>query len=133
MLIHVEKITPVLSLLEAKEDQLPQPLLVCQMLQFVDHLCGCLVDLLQFVHVFLVLGSPKVDTILKMWLHQWLVEGGITFLDLLAVLSLMQPRMLLAKGLKNALIPHVQLVVHQVSRFFSAVLLSKQSASSLLD
>lgn len=66
-----------------------------------------------------------------MWLHQCLAEEIITSLDLLGVLFLVQLSMLLAEGLMNALLPH-QLVVHQVSCFFSAELLSKQSASSIL-
>lgn len=120
------KISPDLSLLEATQGQRPQPLLACHTLQFSDHLLA-------------VWGTRSSMSLLYWGAHRraqyakcsctstWQREI-ITSLYLLAALFLMQPRVL-----KSTLLPHVQLVVQQVSCFFSAELLSKQSAPHLLD
>jgi len=52
------------SLLQTEQSQLSQPLLIQQMLQSLNHLCGPLLDSLQ--HVSLVLGSPELDPAFQM-------------------------------------------------------------------
>ena len=49
------------------------------MLQALNHLSGPLLDLLQYVNVCLVLGSPALNTALQMWPHQCLAEGNDHF------------------------------------------------------
>lgn len=57
-------------LLKAKQPQLFQPHLVHLILQSRNYLSGPSMDLLQHVPLFLVLGSPELDTALKMWDYQ---------------------------------------------------------------
>ncbi|PKU46071.1 gamma-aminobutyric acid receptor subunit alpha-4 isoform x1 [Limosa lapponica baueri] len=67
--------SPDPSHLLAKQSQLSQPFLVGEMLQSLHHLCGPLLDSsLQYVHVSLVLRSPKLNTVLQLKLHQLLCE-----------------------------------------------------------
>lgn len=44
-------------------------------------------DSLQYVHIFLVLGSPKLDPALQMWPHKCCVDGNNHFFQL-AVITL---------------------------------------------
>lgn len=53
------------SLLQAEQSQLSQPLLVWQMLQSIDFLCGLSLVSLQYIPVSLVLGSPDLDAVLQ--------------------------------------------------------------------
>jgi len=59
-----------LRLLQAEQSQLPQPFIMGEMLQSLNHLCGPLLDSLQHVHVCLVLRNPELDTELQAWPHQ---------------------------------------------------------------
>lgn len=77
---------PEPSLLLAEQSQLSQPFLTLQMPQSISHLCGLLLDLLQYVYVSLVLGIPKQDKVFQMWSHQGQVEAKITSSDLLEML-----------------------------------------------
>ena len=52
---------PEPSLLQARQPQLSQPLLECQVLQYLSCLCIPLLALIQYVSVYLVLGSLQVD------------------------------------------------------------------------
>jgi len=63
------------------------------MLQSLIHLCE---HLHQYVDVFLVLGSPELDTALQMCLTSGKQRRRITSIDLLVVFFLMQLSMLLA-------------------------------------
>ena len=54
--------SPEPSLLWPEQSPLSQPPLIRQMLQALSHLCGSLLNLLQWVHVSLVLGSPALGT-----------------------------------------------------------------------
>lgn len=51
------------SLLLAEQYQFSQPFLNLQMPQSINHLCGPLLDLLQYVYVSLVLGISEQDTV----------------------------------------------------------------------
>lgn len=105
---------PESSLLQAKQTQLSQLLL--EGLQNLNHLCGLLLDSPQYVHVFLVLVSSKMDIVLQMWSHQHCV---VTFLSLLSMLFLIQPKMLVdLLSHKGTLLAYVQLFVHHDTFFF---------------
>jgi len=64
---HIEEIPLQLFIPQAEQSQLPQSLLVCQIIQAPNHLHGPSLGSLQYVHVLLVLGSPEMDTALQMW------------------------------------------------------------------
>lgn len=49
--------------------------LTLQMPQSINHLCGLLLDLLQYVCVSVVLGIPEQDEVFQMWPHQGQVEA----------------------------------------------------------
>ena len=54
------------SLLQTKQAQFPQPFFIGEVLQPSHHLSGPSLDLfLELLHVFLVLGAPGLDAVLK--------------------------------------------------------------------
>ena len=61
-----------------------------------DHLHGPPLDLLQKLHIFLVLGAPDLDAVLQLGPHKGRVRGTITSLTPLATLLLMEPSTSLA-------------------------------------
>lgn len=64
-------------------------------------LSALLLDLVQHVHLPLVLGSPELAMTPRMQSHQWQIEGKGHSLDLLVVLFLMKPgRLLVAFALR---------------------------------
>jgi len=63
------------SLLQAEQPHLSQPVLIGEVLQPSDHLCGPPLDLLQQLHVLLVLGSPELHAGLQVRSHQRGAEG----------------------------------------------------------
>ncbi|KAK4829035.1 hypothetical protein QYF61_001840 [Mycteria americana] len=50
---------------QAEQPQLSQPVLIAEVLQPSDHLCGPPLDLLQQLHVFPVLRAPELDAVLQ--------------------------------------------------------------------
>lgn len=76
-------------------------------------------DSLQCAHVSPALGSPAVD---PAHMDEW--KGIITFSNLPAMLSLVQPRRLLSFAAKGGFLDHGQLGVHQDPKSSSAELLS---------
>ena len=60
------KVSPEPSLLQTEQAQLSQPVFIGEALQPSDHLCGPALDLLQQLHILLVLGAPGLDTVLQM-------------------------------------------------------------------
>lgn len=72
-----------------------QPLLVCQTLQSLHQFHDLTLDSFQYVHVALIQGSLELDPALQMCLNMAEERRKITSLDLMVVLSLMQPKMLL--------------------------------------
>ncbi|KAK4830334.1 LOW QUALITY PROTEIN: hypothetical protein QYF61_010098 [Mycteria americana] len=81
------KVSPEASLLQAEQPHLSQPVLVAEVLQPLDHFHGPPLDLLQQLHVFLVLRAPELDAVLQ-------VTVGLL-------------------GCERTLLAHVQLFVHQ--------------------
>ena len=63
-----------LSLLQTKETQLPQPLIVRDVLHSLNHLCGSALDSLKQFPV-LELRGPELNTILQVWSRHSRVEG----------------------------------------------------------
>ena len=63
-----------LSLLQAEQAQLPQPVFTVEVLQPCGHLCGPSLDPVQQLHIFLVLGASDLNAVLQMGSH----EGGVT-------------------------------------------------------
>jgi len=63
------------SLLQAEQPQLPQLFLIGEVFQPSDYLCGPPPDLLQHVHVLLVLRAPELDTGLQVGSQESRVKG----------------------------------------------------------
>ncbi|KAK4817891.1 hypothetical protein QYF61_002060 [Mycteria americana] len=104
----------VLIMEEAEQAQLSQPVPVGEVLQPSDHFCGPPLDLLQQLHVPLVLRAPELDAVLQVRSHQSRVEGqnhlprpaGHTSFDAAQdTVGLL--------GCERTLLAHVQLFVHQ--------------------
>ena len=72
--IYIDKIPVEPSFLQAKQSQLFQLFLIREMLESLNYLCGPLLDSLYRMNVSLVLGSPELDTILRVWPHQCWAE-----------------------------------------------------------
>ena len=69
------KVSSELSLLQAEEPQISQPVLTGEVLQTSDHLCGPPLDLLQQLCVLLVLEALELDAVLQVESHESRVEG----------------------------------------------------------
>jgi len=69
------EVTPEPSLLQSEQPQLPQPVLVGEVLQPSDHLRGPPLDLLQHIHVLLMLGAPELDAGLQVGSQESGVKG----------------------------------------------------------
>ncbi|XP_075282414.1 zinc transporter ZIP13 isoform X2 [Opisthocomus hoazin] len=69
------KVTPEPSLLQAEQPQLPQPVLIGEVLQPSDHLRGPPLDPLQHIHVLPMLGAPELDAVLQVGSHESGVKG----------------------------------------------------------
>lgn len=76
-----------LPLLQAEQSQLSQVFLSCQILHFLTHLQCPSLDLLECVHVCVVLGSPPLDTAIQLCPTRADSRGSITSFNLLAVLA----------------------------------------------
>ena len=90
------KISSEPSFLQAEGPQLSQPLPTAEVLQPSDHLHSPPLDLLQQLHVLLVLGVPELDAILQEGLMRAEQRGRITSLTLLVTLLLKRSVILLA-------------------------------------
>ncbi|RMC10006.1 hypothetical protein DUI87_12799 [Hirundo rustica rustica] len=64
-----------LSLLQAEQHQLSQPVLVGKVLQTSDHIHSPALDLLQHVPILLTLVASEWDAAFQVWSHQSRVEG----------------------------------------------------------
>ena len=62
-------------LLKAEEPHLSHPVLTGEVLQPSDQLHGPPLDLLQRLHVLLVLGAPELDAVLQVRSHESRAEG----------------------------------------------------------
>lgn len=70
----INKIPFQSALLQAEQSQLPQALLMNEVLQYPPHLCCLPLDLFQELHISLVLRSSELVTALQMQTHQGWVE-----------------------------------------------------------
>ena len=89
-----------------------QSVLTEEVLQPSDHLQGPPLDLLQQLHVLLVLRDPELDSVFHKGYHKNRVEGRITSPVLLVTLLLMQPRTQLALWAAST---HFQLILNLLS------------------
>ncbi|KAK4810562.1 hypothetical protein QYF61_004525 [Mycteria americana] len=69
------KVSPQPPFLQAKQSQLPQPLLIRLLLQTLHQLRCPSLDTLQHLNVSLVVGGPKLNTVFKVRPHQCRVQG----------------------------------------------------------
>ncbi|KAK4807037.1 hypothetical protein QYF61_018378 [Mycteria americana] len=60
---------------QAKQSQLPQPILIGLLLQTLHQLCCPSLDTLQHLNVSLVVGGPKLNTVFEVRPHQRRVQG----------------------------------------------------------
>ena len=117
------KVTLEPSLLQAEQPQLPQPVLVGAVLQPSNHLRGVALDLLQHIHVLLMLGAPE-DAGLQVGSH----ESGVKEQNPLprpaghASFDAAQDTVGFL-GCKHTLLAHVELLIHQYLKSFSSGLL----------
>ncbi|KAK4821003.1 hypothetical protein QYF61_010734 [Mycteria americana] len=69
------KVSPQPPFLQAKQSQLPQPLLIRLLLQSLHQLHCPSLDTLQHLNVSLVVGGPKLNTVFEVRPHQCRVQG----------------------------------------------------------
>ncbi|KAK4827689.1 hypothetical protein QYF61_020823 [Mycteria americana] len=75
------KVSPELSLLQAEQAQLSQPVFIGEVLQPSDHLHGPPLDLLPQVQVLLLLGAPDLNAVLQGWRLSHFPEQPVPMLD----------------------------------------------------
>ncbi|KAK4815884.1 hypothetical protein QYF61_009935, partial [Mycteria americana] len=73
--VESNKVSPQPPLLQAKQPQLPQPLLIRLVLQTLHQLRCPSLDTLQHLHVSLVVRGPKLNTVFEVRPHQCRVQG----------------------------------------------------------
>ena len=70
----LNEVCPEPSLLQAEQAKPPKHVFKGEVLQSSDYLCGPSLDLLQQLHVFLVLGAQGLDGVLQMGPHEGRIE-----------------------------------------------------------
>ncbi|KAK4832039.1 hypothetical protein QYF61_020554 [Mycteria americana] len=73
--VESDKVSPQPPFLQAKQPQLPQPLLTRLVLQTLHQLRCSSLDMLQHLNVSLVVRGPKLNTGFEVWPHQCQVQG----------------------------------------------------------
>ncbi|KAK4828556.1 hypothetical protein QYF61_027525 [Mycteria americana] len=73
--VESDKVSPQPPLLQAKQSQLPQPLLITLLLQTLHQLRCPSLDTLQHLNIPLVVGGPKLNTVFEVRPHQCRVQG----------------------------------------------------------
>ncbi|KAK4830676.1 hypothetical protein QYF61_012776 [Mycteria americana] len=73
--VESDKVSPQPPLLQAKQSQLPQPLLIRLLLQTLHQLRCPSLHTLQHLNVSLVVGGPKLNTVFEVRPHQCQVQG----------------------------------------------------------
>lgn len=76
-------------LLQSRQPESSQPLLVRQMLQVLNHLCDSSLDSMQYVYISLVLGIPGPYTTFLTYPHQCWIEGKDLSFPLSLILQLL--------------------------------------------
>ncbi|KAK4815585.1 hypothetical protein QYF61_004800 [Mycteria americana] len=75
VVVESDKVSPQPPLLQAKQSQLPQPLLIRLVLQTLHQLRCPSLDTLQHLNVSLVVRGPKLNTVFEVRPHQCRVQG----------------------------------------------------------
>ncbi|KAK4822662.1 hypothetical protein QYF61_019029 [Mycteria americana] len=75
VVVESHKVSPQPPFLQAKQSQLPQPLLIRLVLQTLHQLRCPSLDSLQHLNVSLVVGGPKLNTVVEVRPHQCRVQG----------------------------------------------------------
>ncbi|KAK4816662.1 hypothetical protein QYF61_019898, partial [Mycteria americana] len=75
VVVESNKVSPQPPFLQAKQPQLPQPLLIRLVLQTLHQLRCPSLDTLQHLNVSLVVGDPTLNTAFEVWPHQCRVQG----------------------------------------------------------
>ncbi|KAK4814190.1 hypothetical protein QYF61_012427 [Mycteria americana] len=73
--VESNKVSPQPPFLQAKQSQLPQPLLIRLLLQTLHQLRCPSLDMLQHLNIPLVVGGPKLNTVFEVRPHQCRVQG----------------------------------------------------------
>ncbi|KAK4810059.1 hypothetical protein QYF61_007223 [Mycteria americana] len=81
VVVESNKVSPQPPLLQAKQPQFPQPLLVRLLLQTLHQLRCPSLDTLQQLNVLLVMRGSKLNTVFEVWPHQCRVQGHDHFLS----------------------------------------------------
>ena len=68
-------VTPEPSFLQAEQPQLPQPVLIGEVLQPSDYLRCPPLDTLQHIHVLPMLGAPELDAVVQVGSHESGIKG----------------------------------------------------------
>ncbi|KAK4832342.1 hypothetical protein QYF61_021871 [Mycteria americana] len=75
VVVESDKVSPEPPFLQAKQSQLPQPLLIRLLLQTLHQLRCPSLDTLQHLNVSLVVRGPKLNTVFEVRPHQCRVQG----------------------------------------------------------
>ncbi|KAK4816771.1 hypothetical protein QYF61_022769, partial [Mycteria americana] len=75
VVVESKKVSPQPPFLQAKQSQLPQPLLIRLVLQTLHQLRCPSLDTLQYLNIPLVVGGPKLNTGFEVQPHQCRVQG----------------------------------------------------------
>ncbi|KAK4807165.1 hypothetical protein QYF61_024285 [Mycteria americana] len=79
VVVESNKVSPQPPLLQAKQSQFPQPLLIRLVLQTLHQLRCPSLDMLEHLNVFLVVRGPKLNTVFEVRPHQCRVQGDDHF------------------------------------------------------
>jgi len=121
-----------LSLLQAKQLQLPQPVFLRKVLQPYDQLGGPPLDLLQHLRILLLMGTRSLDAVFQMDPHKGRAEEDYHLLCLAGHSSSGAAQDTVGlPGCKSILLAHVQFFVHQATMSLSTKLLPTNSSSNL--
>ncbi|KAK4827063.1 hypothetical protein QYF61_013704, partial [Mycteria americana] len=75
VVVESNEVSPQPPFLQAKQSQLPQPLLISLVLQTLHQLRCPSLYALQYLNIPLVVGGPKLNTVFEVWPHQCRVQG----------------------------------------------------------
>ncbi|KAK4823531.1 hypothetical protein QYF61_003040 [Mycteria americana] len=75
VVVESDEVSPQPPFLQAKQSQLPQPLLIRLLLQTLHQLRCPSLYALQYLNIPLVVGGPKLNTVFEVWPHQCRVQG----------------------------------------------------------
>ncbi|KAK4831168.1 hypothetical protein QYF61_015638 [Mycteria americana] len=79
VVVESDKVSPQPPFLQAKQSQLPQPLIIRLLLQTLHQLRCPSLDTLQYLNIPLVVGGPKLNTVFEVRPHQCRIQGDNHF------------------------------------------------------